>query len=1016
VVFRICRFGLLFILLLGFLITPAMATDVVTVARYTSGISEPVYEETFTVVWMEENLPVMGDGTTHYYLQGPVFDESEDPWNPDEDINCYPGKDMGAVRGTDVAALCDLAGGAHKGDVILIRAEDGFRKSFPYANVYAPPARQGRMVVAWEKDGQKVGSGYNDGMRLQFFADTSDNPWGEHIFGNSDMRSALPEEYWHFFREGMPSSTGLSVQSVSRIEIYESSGGQSPVIPSAGSDEGVDIWMPATGTLTVLSAPADATVVIDGAVSKYLTNVSIPGMPEGYYGVMVQREGYEIPAEEWVRVADGSNATVSFALTGIIAPCTVFSHPAGATVAVDGTDSGITAGAEPLLLITGNHTLTLTMDGYVPLEVPVCITKDGENRVEGVLVPLCNEDDIPSLSLGPHGLLPGSLSVAAAPGYPGFIAGGESVHVNLPDAIGDEITSYLFFSHGYDTASGLPAEPQPALSSGKVRLIPRQLANALAPAGTVDQTCALFPSETEFITVSSVGGAEDVFSLSAAVSLCARPGPDAFSYAIYDGCVPAEGEICMIPAETLPENGTRTLTLLCTVAGRATDAPVISVNGMSVTGDVNLPVPGLMRITVPLPPGDGAYAVTAAGASPGCMVRVVVATAANLTGAIPDGVKTANTADTTDASDAFGDTEKGIFAGIFRFFSSLFSSPAAVASIDGDDISPPVPGRLPDATPVSANLITDVESTYVAPAESAEDGSSPALTGGILVESVPSGAWITLDGKPTGKMTPAIFAGLKGGTHHIRVSSVATGDSLSDTAWVYPGALVPVSFDVSVRLPEESIRVESGTNEPQMFTVNGRLPEQTTPAEVTITDTDSFVAVTSDGGYQTYPLEYRREGGMLFLDPTTSPSCTIAITSEPGGAEIFIDGSRTGETTPSEFSGISAGPHLVACSLPGYKPDARVLSVNNIPGVPDAKVGFTLTTYSNGDLRVTSDHAGAKIYLYDRYTGLVTPATISGLPIGTYEIGLSSEDETIAREVTVLPDTLVTVEFRFEKE
>ncbi|WP_062399522.1 PEGA domain-containing protein [Methanogenium cariaci] len=66
---------------------------------------------------------------------------------------------------------------------------------------------------------------------------------------------------------------------------------------------------------------------------------------------------------------------------------------------------------------------------------------------------------------------------------------------------------------------------------------------------------------------------------------------------------------------------------------------------------------------------------------------------------------------------------------------------------------------------------------------------------------------------------------------------------------------------------------------------------------------------------------------------------------------------------------------------------------------------------------MTSEPAGAKIYLYDRYTGLVTPpATISGLPIGTYAIGLSSEDETLIREATVLPDTVVTYEFRFKTD
>jgi hypothetical protein len=1012
VVSHICRFSILFIFLIGLLMLPVMATDVVTVARYASEDNKPEFEESYTIVWMEENLPVMGDGKTHYYLQGPVFDESEDPWNPDEDINCYPNKDMGAVRGTDVAALCDLAGGAHKGDVILIRSEDGFRKSFPYENVYTPPSCQGRMVLAWERDGQKAGAGYNDGIRLQFFADTSVNQWGKHIFGNSDMRSALPKEYWHFFQPGLPTTTGLSIQSVSRIEIYESTGGQPPVIPSGGSDDGRDVWTPATGILTVLSSPADATVVIDGAVSEFKTNVSIPEMSEGYYGITVEREGYEIPAEKWLMVSDGSNATVSFSLTSITAPCTVVSHPAGATVAVDGTYSGIASETEPLTLITGDHIITFTMDGYVPLEIPVHITKEGDNRVEGMLIPLCSEEDVLSLTAGPRGLISGSLLLAAAPGYPGFIAGGQSVPVILPNAKGEEITSYLLFSHGYDTASARPAEPQSVISSGGERLIPRHLTNALAPAGTVDQTYALFPSPSDTLMLSGAGRAEDVFSLAAVVSLCALPGPDAFSYAVYEGCVPAEGEILSVPLDTLPKNGIQTLTLLCT--GAEPDNLSISVNGMPLEEEYSVLVPGLMRIIVPLPPGGGAYTVTAADAPPGCMVRVVVVTATTESSAASGGVET------TNGADKIGDADNGILASIFRFFSSLFFSPATgtPTATGGDEFSLPTAGNQSGVTPTPVSSIPTPEMTsaYVAPAEHVTEGDSPTLTGGILLRSVPSGAWIILDGKSTGKMTPALFAGLKEGAHRISVSSPLFDDSRSSMVWVYPGALIPASFDFFSNLPEASIQVKSTTDEPVVFAVNGILPKQTTPAAVTITDTNSFVVVTSESGFQTYPLEYRREGGTLSLVPAPSGSCVVSVTSDPAGAEIFFDGIRTGKITPSEISGISPGSHLIACSLVGYNPDARVISVNDHPGDVDAEAKFILTPYSNGDLCVTSKPAGAKIYLYGRYTGLVTPATIHGLPIGTYEICLSSGDGTMVRAATVLPDTVVTYEFRLSDE
>ena len=58
-------------------------------------------------------------------------------------------------------------------------------------------------------------------MRLLFFADTSVNPMGWHAFGDWDMHETLPESRWHYYSGIWPSSSGLSVQIVSNIDIYE---------------------------------------------------------------------------------------------------------------------------------------------------------------------------------------------------------------------------------------------------------------------------------------------------------------------------------------------------------------------------------------------------------------------------------------------------------------------------------------------------------------------------------------------------------------------------------------------------------------------------------------------------------------------------------------------------------------------------------------------------------------------------------------------------------------------------
>jgi hypothetical protein len=53
---------------------------------------------------MRDNLTVYGDGTTHYYFQGPTFDP-DNLWDPDEMVN-IDSRDYGACKGTDVKDLC----------------------------------------------------------------------------------------------------------------------------------------------------------------------------------------------------------------------------------------------------------------------------------------------------------------------------------------------------------------------------------------------------------------------------------------------------------------------------------------------------------------------------------------------------------------------------------------------------------------------------------------------------------------------------------------------------------------------------------------------------------------------------------------------------------------------------------------------------------------------------------------------------------------------------------------------
>jgi len=192
-------------------------TTSVRIVKYASDGVTVIDELTVDYLWMQSNLPIQGDGSTHYYHQGPTFDP-QNLWDPSETVNL---KDKGAVRGTAVKDLCSMVGGMNPGDIVRIKAVDNFQKSFSYADVYSPEPAQGRIVLCWYMNGQYVPS-FAEGMQLIFFAQTQ-NGAGQYVFGNWDMHECLAEQYWHYYQSGgisYPSTNGLSIKYINEIAVF----------------------------------------------------------------------------------------------------------------------------------------------------------------------------------------------------------------------------------------------------------------------------------------------------------------------------------------------------------------------------------------------------------------------------------------------------------------------------------------------------------------------------------------------------------------------------------------------------------------------------------------------------------------------------------------------------------------------------------------------------------------------------------------------------------------------------
>lgn len=135
-------------------------------------------------------------------------------------------------------------------------------------------------------------------------------------------------------------------------------------------------------------------------------------------------------------------------------------------------------------------------------------------------------------------------------------------------------------------------------------------------------------------------------------------------------------------------------------------------------------------------------------------------------------------------------------------------------------------------------------------------------------------------------------------------------------------------------------------------------------------------------------------GALLFLVLTLA-SCgreapeyqpgSIAVDSDPAGAMILLDGQDTGLVTPNTLAGLEPGTYVVSVALDGYLADPAFRTAVVSPLTTAQPGVFNLSATS---LTVTSTPAGAAVYIDGEDTGLVTPATVVGVPEGEVEVAL----------------------------
>jgi formylglycine-generating enzyme required for sulfatase activity/serine/threonine protein kinase len=274
----------------------------------------------------------------------------------------------------------------------------------------------------------------------------------------------------------------------------------------------------------------------------------------------------------------------------------------------------------------------------------------------------------------------------------------------------------------------------------------------------------------------------------------------------------------------------------------------------------------------------------------------------------------------------------------------------------------------------------------------------------VSVKTEPAGALVLLG--EWAKRSPATFEDLEPREYNMRVM-LPGYDPMQKIVDVKKSVALPV-----VRLKRSKgaleIRSEPSGAGFSLRSDDGQfLRNGVTPATLVELPTGKY-ALTANRGDWDVREEVEVERGETTRRTFAFVNGTLSITSEPTGAEIFVDGSLAGET-PTRM-GIAARRHELSVRL-GSWPEQHQSVV-----VEAHKERSAHFVFGNGSVKITSAPGGATVLASGRELGR-TPFVIEDVKLGavTYELRLAGYKPTsVTGEVTPRQQTFLAA--RLEKD
>jgi len=172
----------------------------------------------------------------------------------------------------------------------------------------------------------------------------------------------------------------------------------------------------------------------------------------------------------------------------------------------------------------------------------------------------------------------------------------------------------------------------------------------------------------------------------------------------------------------------------------------------------------------------------------------------------------------------------------------------------------------------------------------------------------------------------------------------------------------------------------------------------------------------SMSGYQTYTTTVYVPAGTQVpvnanLVPAPQQTGSLSVTSNPNGADVYIDG-RYWSSTPAVIPGLAPGSHTVRVHKAGYDEFITTVTVYAGQRTP-VPVTFSPSPPDVGSIEVSSTPAGASLFLDGHYMGLTRssePSDLTSIRPGLHTVQLTLDDyQTYTQTVQVTAGRVMVI-------